>query len=30
MNELMPTDLALRVQEGPPLLPGLMGASVWM
>jgi hypothetical protein len=27
---LMPTTLPLRSRSGPPLLPGLMEASVWM
>jgi len=30
MAVLMPTTSPLRFTSGPPLLPGLMAASVWM
>ena len=29
LAELMPTKLPLRSTSGPPLLPGLIAASVW-
>ena len=30
MTELMPTTSPRMLSSGPPLLPGLMAASVWM
>ncbi len=30
IEELIPTTLPARSTSGPPLLPGLMAASVWM